>query len=183
MKFIKNVAVIIIFIFFFLTAAYFLITSSQTPIIDNQQEKVVYLLPYPGLLPDHPLYFIKDLRDKIQEFLNRDNLKKAELYLLYSDKKAAMAMILASKGKNQLSISTFLKGEKDFEKIFYYLSLTKLQGQSPSSSFIDTLKLANAKHNELIFELMKIAPEGLQNSLNQLLELNLSIKKTIDKLP
>lgn len=183
MKFLKQFVIIFLFIFFFLIGAYFLIISSQSPITNNQQEKIVYLLPHPGLLPDHPLYFLKNLRDKVQEFLRRDNLKKAELYLLYSDKKAAMAMTLASKGKNQLSINTFLKGEKDFEKIFYYLSLAKIQGQSPPSNFIDTLKLANAKHNELIFELMKITPEGLQNYLNQLLDLNLSIKKTIEELP
>ncbi len=184
MKFIKQLIITNIFIFFFLTTAYFLIISSQTPIINgSSQEKIIYFLPYPGILPDHPLYFLKNLRDKVQEFLNRDNLKKARLYLLHSDKKAAMAIALANKGKNQLSINIFLKGEKDFEKIFYYLSLAKLQGQSAPSDFIDTLKLANAKHNELIFELMKITPEGLQNSLNQLLDLNLSIKKTIEKLP
>lgn len=161
---------------------YFVLGASET-LVKTPQEKVIYNLPYPGLLPDSPLYFTKITRDRITDFLTRDNLKKAELYLLFSDKRVSMSLVLASKGKNQLAIDTFTKGEKYFAKIIDLLILAKKQGAQSPSSFVETLKLSNAKHKELIEELIKILPQGLNQSLTQLLNLNQQIRHQIESLP
>ena len=161
---------------------YFVLGASDS-LIKIPQEKVAYNLPYPGLLPDSPLYLAKIVRDRITDFLTRDNLKKAELYLLYSDKRAAMSLLLAHKGKNQLAIDTFVKGEKYFLKIPNLLKSAKKQGGQAPSNFIETLKLSNAKHKELIEELIKILPQGLNQSLTQLSDLNQQIKLEIESLP
>src|SRR3989339_1529841 len=163
-------------------AAYFVIRASDT-LVKAPQEKVIYNLPYPGLLPDSPLYVIKVARDRITDFLTRDNLKKAELYLLYSDKRISMSLILASKGKSQLAIDTFVKGEKYFLKIPELLRSAQKQGAQAPSSFVETLKLSNAKHKELIEELIKILPQGLDQSLTQLSDLNQQVKSEIESLP
>ncbi len=163
-------------------ATYFVLGASSSS-INTPQEKVAYNLPYPGLLPDSPLYLTKIVRDFINDFLTRDNFKKAELYLLYSDKRAAMSLVLAHKGKNQLAIDTFAKGEKYFLKIPNLLKSVKKQGGQAPSNFFETLKLSNAKHKELIEELMKILPQGLDQSLRQLSDLNQQIKLDIETLP
>lgn len=161
--------------------AYFVMGASDT-LIKIPQEKVIYNLPYPGLLPDSPLYFTKIIRDKITDFLTRDDLKKAQLYLLYSDKRISMSLVLASKGKSQLAIDTFVKGEKYFLKIPALLSSAKKQGGQAPSSFVETLKLSNAKHKELIEELIKILPQGLNEPLTQLSNLNQQVKTEIKSL-
>lgn len=161
---------------------YFVLGASDS-LVKIPQEKVAYNLPYPGLLPDSPLYLAKMVRDRITDFLTRDNLKKAELYLLYSDKRAAMSLILANKGKSQLAIDTFVKGEKYFFKIPNLLKSTKKQGGQVPSNFFQTLKLSNAKHKELIEELIKILPQGLNQSLTQLSDLNQQVKLEIESLP
>ncbi|KKP52185.1 MAG: hypothetical protein UR42_C0008G0015 [Candidatus Roizmanbacteria bacterium GW2011_GWA2_33_33] len=161
---------------------YFVLGASDT-LVKTPQEKVIYNLPYPGLLPDSPLYITKIMRDKITDFLTRDNLKKAELYLLYSDKRTSMSLVLASKGKSQLAIDTFVKGEKYFLKIPELLRSAKKQGAQAPSSFVETLKLSNAKHKELIEELIKILPQGLNQSLTQLSDLNQQVKSEIESLP
>lgn len=163
-------------------ATYFVLGASDQP-VKMPQEKVVYNLPYPGLLPDSPLYLSKIMRDRITEFLTRDNLKKAELYLLYSDKRVAMALALAHKGKSQLAVDTFAKGEKYFLKIPNLLRSAKKQGGQAPSNFIETLKLSNAKHKELIEELIKILPQGLNESLTNLSDLNQQAKLAIESLP
>lgn len=163
-------------------AAYFVFGASDS-LIKTPQEKVVYNLPYPGLLPDSPLYITKIIRDRITDFLTRDNLKKAELYLLYSDKRAAMSITLAHKGKSQLAIDTFTKGEKYFLKIPALLTSAKKQGSQAPSNFIETLKLSNAKHKELIDELIKILPQGLSQSLTGLADLNQVVKAEIESIP
>jgi len=160
---------------------YFVLGASET-LVKTPQEKVIYNLPYPGLLPDNPLYITKIIRDKITDFLTRDNLKKAELYLLNSDKRASMAMALALKGKNQLAIDTFMKGEKYFFRIPDLLRSAKKQGTQAPSGFIEILKLSNAKHKEMIGELIKLLPQGLNDPLNQLSDLNNQIKTQIESL-
>ncbi|MBI5127263.1 hypothetical protein HZA76_02295 [Candidatus Roizmanbacteria bacterium] len=176
-------AILIFLILVILPAMAYFVMESSGASISTPQEKVIYDLPYPGILPDHPLYFLKIVRDRITEFLTRDNIKKAQVYLLYSDKRAAMAMALAKKGKSQPAITTFSKAEKYFSKIPGLLKEVKKQGGQPPSSFVETLKLSNAKHAELIGEMIKTLPEGLQEPLNQLLKLNLEIKKELETLP
>lgn len=162
-------------------ATYFVLGASNT-LVKTPQEKVIYNLPYPGLLPDSPLYITKVARDRITDFLTRDNLKKAELYLLYSDKRVSMSLSMASKGKNQLAIDTFMKGEKYFLQIPDLLKSAKQQGGQAPSSFVETLKLSNAKHKELIGELIKVLPQGLNESLAQLSDLNLQVAREIESI-
>ncbi len=174
--------IIVIFILIAIPAAGYFVMESSGATVDTTDQKVVYDLPYPGLLSDNPLYFVKIVRDRITEFLTRDNLKKAQLYLLYSDKRAAMALTLSQKGKNSQAVEAMSKAEKYFLKIAPILKEAKTQGTSPDSSFVEILKLSNAKHGELIDELMKTLPTGFDESLKQLEMLNLQVKKDLESL-
>jgi len=151
------------------------------PIVISEQE-VIYNLPYPGILPDNPLYTFKIVRDRVMEMMTRDYLKKAELYLLFSDKRAAMAMGLADNGKDKLAVSTLSKGEKYFEKIPDILKTSKKQGVSPSNDLINRLKLSNSKHREITQDLLKKLPQGQDDAINQILNLNDKIRAALEKL-
>lgn len=65
----------------------------------KEASAVDYALPYPGILPDHPLYIFKKVRDAILEFLLVDPVRKAEFYILQADKRLAMALAYAQKGQ------------------------------------------------------------------------------------
>ena len=71
--------------------------------------KVEYYLPYPGILPDSPLYKIKAIRDRVQLVLTFDEVQKAERELLYADKRVGAAWALADGGKADLAVSTATK--------------------------------------------------------------------------
>ncbi len=177
-KFFLVFFIIFIFSTFFLFT--YIISFAQTiPLIQN---KVVYQLPYPGILPDHPLYFIKAIRDHLIAFLNRDPIKKSEYYLLLSDKRVAMSLELTQKGKYQLAITTFSKGEKYFLKILPLIKLAKKQGNSPPAEFLEKLKTANQKHTELIDELISQSPKNLIFQITTLYQINQEIKKQLDQL-
>ncbi len=145
-------------------------------------EKVIYDLPYPGLLPDHPLYFLKAVRDKALDIFTREKIKKAELYLLLSDKRISMSMALVKKGKGNLAVTTLSKGEKYFLKIPDLLQESKKQGVSASSEFVQSLKLSNAKHLEVVENILKDLPAGESESINQIIRLNQEISEKITKL-
>lgn len=177
----KKALIFIFFLFLYLLALptfYFL----QSQPVNLNQDKVEYNLPYPGILPDHPLFFIKEVRDKVLEWTTRDSIKKSELYLLFSDKRVAMAMVLAKNGKDRYAVSTFSQGESYFFKIPPLVETSRKQGVTAPSDFILRLKLSNTKHKEVGETLLRDLPQGQNESIQKALDLNQEIKKKIEKL-
>lgn len=183
MKNVTRIFVILMVLILLPLATYFSFAiQSSGETVNIPESKVVYNLPYPGILSDHPLYFIKAGRDFLMDFLTRDNVKKAQLYLLYSDKRVAMSEALAKKGKNTQAISALSKAEKYFLMIAPLLKEAKKQGGTAPSGFIDTLKLANAKHAEVVTDLLKTLPVGLNSQLTAISKINLQIKHDLQGL-
>lgn len=170
----RIIAPLLLLLLVILIIPFFSVYNYSQLIATTPDNKVVYQLPYPGILPDHPLYLLKTTRDKIQVFLTRDNLKKAHLYLLYSDKRLAMAQALEKKGKTSLALSTLSKGEKYFLKIPPLLEQASEQGTSPSAEFVDIVKTSNDKHKEVITEMLQEIPQGSHESLNEIMKITQS---------
>lgn len=59
------------------------------------QETILYALPFPGILPSHPLFFLKSLRDFLIEKMITSDVKKAEFYILQADKRLQMSLELS----------------------------------------------------------------------------------------
>lgn len=168
-------------IFFLLVPAVFhVVNYSQSVKIENN--KVIYDLPYPGILQDSPLYFLKAARDKALDIATRDPVKKAELYLLLSDKRINASTFLAKGGKTQLAITTASKAEKYTLRIPPLLERVKKEGGQYESSFVTRLKTSNAKHKQVITELLREVPLGEQQNLNKVLKLNEEARVAISKL-
>lgn len=162
------------------TIMFFPIVYSQS--ITITEKRVEYELPYPGILPDHPLFFLKKIRDNLLDFTTRENLKKAELYLNFSDKHANTALFLVRKGKNKLAVETMIDGEEYMVKVPSLVSTSKKQGVAPQREFLEKLKLSNSKHREVIEQLLKAIPQGDQEGIEKALSLNDRIKTQIQKL-
>lgn len=177
----KFAAIFLIIIFsFFLLPQIALITQSQSLNIDEPE--VVYPLPYPGILTDHPLYFIKQMRDSILVFTTRDNAKKAQLYLHLSDKHMAIALELAQKSKGDLSKKELINAENYFLEIPPVLREAKEQGSSSSADFVSKLQQSNAKHKEVITEVMKKVSDSDVETFKTILDKNNQAQKEIQKL-
>lgn len=178
----KHVVIIVIA---FLSALFFIpsiydITQSQS--INIEEKEVLYQLPYPGLLPDHPLYFVKVIRDNILLFTTRDNYKKANLYLHLSDKHMAASIELANKGTEQLATNELVKAEDKFMQIPDLLQEIKEQGGSYPSDFTLELYQSNAKHKQVITDVMEKTTQAEIDTLQALLKKNEEAKVALDKL-
>lgn len=178
----RIIAPIILLLLVVLLIPFFYVRNYSQQITTTPDNKIVYQLPYPGILPDHPLYSLKVIRDRIQVFLTRDNLKKAEIYLLYSDKRLAMGQDLEKKGKASLAISTISKGEKYFLKIPELLRQAKEQGTSPSAEVVERIKVSNQKHKEVIGEMLQNIPQGSQEELNSVLKISQESEEAMRRL-
>lgn len=138
-------------------------------------ETAKYNLPYPGILPDHIFYPIKAGRDWILDWSTADSLKRAKLYLLFSDKRASMARELSKKGKWQLAATTISKGEKYFLKIPDILQKSKKSDWESVEQITIQARTANKKHREIIETFIKKAPKANVVSFQKSLELNKKI--------
>lgn len=96
-----------------------MIVETDTPIgVENtstegavlRPARINYELPYPGMLPDNPLYFLKAIRDGLVKRLINDDMKMARFSMLNAEKRTFAMMLLIEKNKDKLAIETMSKG-------------------------------------------------------------------------
>lgn len=166
-----------VFVLLAVTVPLFQLINSQT--ITITQERVVYELPYPGILPDHPLYFLKTWRDKGLEITTRDDVNKAELYIHLSDKYINTGSYIMKKGKTSQGKEMVKMAEVYAQKIPSILKRLKTQGSGPTQQLVDKVRQSNVKHREVIQQMMKQISQGDQKGLEEALKINEKVKKEL----
>lgn len=158
----KKICLLVISFLIFLLS--FNISFAQTATPNSQQ--INYELPYPGLLPDSPLYFLRVIRDKIVGLLISDPLKKAEFNLLQADKRLNAGIYLFNKGKVSLAFSTVSKAENYFGEAIDKIGEAKMEGKDVKRM---EEKLMNAlrKHQEELGKLIEKADKNLKASFEK----------------
>lgn len=140
----------------------------------SANQEINYSLPYPGLLPGSPLYFVKAVRDKIQEIFTTNPLKKSNFYLLQADKRLASGMLMFEKGDKKEAEKIISKSQNYLEK-----SMDKAeQAKDSQESIIDItakLKASSAKQELEISKLINKSDgetkKRLENDLKRAKEL------------
>jgi hypothetical protein len=136
------------------------------------ETKVDYYLPYPGLLPDHPLYWLKMVRDRVQLWLITDSLQRGEKLLLYADKRLGAGWALVEGNKPDLGITTITKAEKYLEQAVN-LAQNLSEGEK-EVKFKAKLVKAVKKHEEVL-SLIKVKTEGGEKASQLLEEVEVSV--------
>lgn len=136
----------------------------------NQNAKdfqVDYYLPFPGnILPDSPLWGVKALRDFSWYQLTQDSLKRAEIALLFSDKRIGASKILFDKKNPDVGLTALTKSEKYLEVAFQDEETARKRG-ADTSSFLTKYSLAALKHRQLIDQILQGAPENAKPAIIQ----------------
>ncbi|OGH48276.1 MAG: hypothetical protein A3A51_00555 [Candidatus Levybacteria bacterium RIFCSPLOWO2_01_FULL_39_10] len=150
---------VFIIVLFFILLGQFSQVFAQTPTDATSATKeaklsVDYHLPYPGILPDNPLYKLKLIRDKIRELFTTNPEKKADFYLLQADKRLAAGILLFEKGKGELSEQTISKGQNYLEKALIESQKAK-DAKTSVLDFSAKIKASSSKHREEIEKLME----------------------------
>lgn len=139
-------------------------TTTTTTKTISTTSKVEYVLPYPGILPTNPLYFLKSFRDWIIESLISDPIKKSEFYLLQADKKLGMALVLHD-AKNSGEEARALKDALVLrEKSLMVLESVRASKMIIPGFIVDKFLLSTQKHRELLSDLSQ-KTEGFEQLL------------------
>lgn len=133
--------------------------TSGFSVLGITSPEIDYQMPYEGrVLPDSPLWVLKAARDRLWYLITSSPLRKAELALLFSDKRLMSAKILLENKKPDIAISTLTKGEKYLEVAVAQESIARSQGYD-TSTFLTRLAVASLKHRQVVESLMPLVPE------------------------
>lgn len=140
--------------------------ASPTPMVSitpTPAPKIEYYLPYPGILPDSPLYRIKTLRDRLKLAMTFDAARRADVELMLADKRLNAGIALIDGGKHGLGVSTVTKAEKYLEQSANQAAKLTEEGEDVKSLLLELQKSA-AKHEEVIMGLtQKVSGADSQN--------------------
>lgn len=145
------------------------ISTQSAEITEEEQED--YVLPYPGLLPDSPLYGLKTARDRLIGFLITNPAKKAAFDLLQADKRLQAGAMLIQNDKNNVKLAetTISKGENYFEEAILKTQEAEKQGLE-TGELKAKLPKAVRKHKEILMDLQKKVSKSEKNNITQLIK-------------
>jgi hypothetical protein len=175
----KNIRQILLYTFvclLFLSNVLSFPSAAQQENEVDKKEAVSYDLPYPGILPDHPLYPVKMFRDRFVSMFLSDPVKIAEFNLLQADKRLQAGVSLLNKNQSnvQLALSTISKGQHYFTDAVESTKDAKAQGFY-TGDITHKMSLAAKKHSEVIVSMEKKVPGRERNQVAQ-------FKKQIEKI-
>lgn len=124
---------------------------------------------FPGILPDHFLYPLKMIRDRIWLFLTTNPLKKAELLLIFADKRIWAAQMLVDKGKADLAVSTATKAEKYLERAIAQEARARAAGKD-TAALLERLSQATLKHEAMLLGVKERVPDQAKGVIEKTLE-------------
>lgn len=130
-----------------------MISSDPAALESAPQGSSEYVLPYPGMLPTNPLYFLKSFRDSLIGFIISDPLKKAEFELLQADKKLAAAQFLLKEpGNTDRALNSVEESEGHFVTAFKKLVATETKS-ADSQAVFQKMAASLGKHQEILVDL------------------------------
>lgn len=124
--------------------------------------EIDYVLPHAGkILPDSPFWKLKAIRDRIWFSATASQTRRAELALLFADKRLVMSRVLYERGEYDVAISTFTKAEKYLLVAAEQEKKARDQGLN-TDDFLVRLAKSSLKHTETAEELMQFVPEDVK---------------------
>lgn len=146
---------------------------------DNKE--VNYYLAYPGILPDHPLYWLKMVRDRVLLWLARDPGVRIERLLLYADKRVGAARALMEGNQPELSVATVTKAEKYLEQAVGEAAALDAGAEGRYELF-ERLRMAALKHQEVLARMLVAVPEQWQSGIAGAMETNKTSQQLMTEL-
>lgn len=132
---------------------------SSQEVLGDKDVDIEYNLAFPGkVLPDSPLWPVKALRDKIWLLVTTNDSRKAEIKLLFADKRLGAAKTLFDNGNAEVGYSTLTKAEKYLSEASQLEKEIRTKGED-TTEFLRRLSYASLKHYQVIQQIKEIAPQ------------------------
>jgi len=141
-------------------------TSSQSAVV---VARVNYELPYPGMLPDNPFYFLKAIRDKMVKMLINDDMVMARFSLNNAEKRIFAGQLLLEQKKDEHAIDSVSKGVNYYDETL--AALEKVLRDEPKhidiEPFLQKTKTSLSKSQEVVGDMGNGKNNQYKNALAQ----------------
>jgi hypothetical protein len=152
--------------------------TQKEQVLGEDTVMVDYYLAFPGkVLPDNPLWPVKALRDRVWLWITTNPSRKAELNLLFADKRVAASKLLFERDKPEIGYSTLTKAEKYLWQASVQERENRVEGID-TGEFLSRLAKASLKHALVMDEIMTVAPEDAKPGVIQTMD---SAKKVYEE--
>lgn len=167
-----GLAFVILTISFFQSASVKYAFATPPPVHESvlslSSEEINYQLPYPGpVMPGSPFWFLKAVRDQIWFNVTASTEKRAELALLFADKRIGMSKILFEEKKPEIAFSTLTRAEKYLESAANLEESARKSGAN-TTNLLEKLTPSSLKHRQVIEGILAIAPEDARPGIIKL---------------
>lgn len=128
-------------------------------------------LPYPGLLPDSPIYFLKIMRDKVKGFFFFGEDGKAQYALTLAEKRLSEAKALADKGEDELASTTAEQAGIENENAQEHLAKAEAEGKDVAT-IVNRLAANSARQQAVLARVLEKAPEQAKAAIERAMEMS-----------
>lgn len=129
---------------------------------------VEYYFPHPGIGPDNKFWPLKAFRDKVWLSATHNPERRADLLLLFADKRLKMGEELLKKNENELAVATVIKAEQYLQEAYDAQRVARDKG-ADTTGFVMRLAQASLKHREILETMMENAPGDAKPVFSQTL--------------
>ncbi len=144
------------------------VAGTANKVLAADAVNIDYTLPFPGrVLPDSPLWSLKATRDRLWLILTTKPTRKAELKLLFADKRLGMALNLFEQNKPEKGFSTLTRAEKYLEEASWQ-EVDNRKAGIDTTEFLEQIANASLKHYEVIGKIESLASEEMRPAVNQM---------------
>ncbi|MCR4326787.1 MAG: hypothetical protein NUV52_03980 [Candidatus Roizmanbacteria bacterium] len=139
---------IVVSFFLVLFSIFFVRDLAQRSVWGAQRQA----LPFPGMLPNHPLYPLKQARDNFMLLTTRAPLNKAQLYLHLADKNINAANMVTDCG---IATKTAIQSQEYLLNQRQALMAAKEMGLTPEITTIMGNRMSIKEHNMILKDIGK----------------------------
>ena len=126
-------------------------------------------LPDPGILPGHPLYFLKNWSENIRTVFTFSDEAKAERMLFLSEKRLAEANELSELGEVELAQETLSRYEGHLNAALERAQEAREKGQD-MDEVLGRVSEATSKHQGVLADVYERVPEQAQEAIQRAME-------------
>ena len=126
-------------------------------------------LPDPGMLPDHPLYFLKNWGEAIGTFFAFGDISKAERHLFLAEKRVAEAVALVEKGKPEIAERALEKHQEQLNRALGKAEQAKQKGLD-ADEVLAKVSEATLTHQAVLIEVYEKVPEQARPAIERAME-------------
>ena len=166
----KLLLILILAVFLFFTANVFAQeeeATNSTNILQAEEELIG-----PGLLPNHPLYFLKSLSEGIGNFFTFGQVNQAQRAMMLAEKRLAEANTLIAQGKNELAQRTMERYQERFTNAFAFAQKAKEAGQN-TDEVMAKIAENTLRHQAVLSRVYEQVPEEAKGAIEQAMESSL----------